>query len=114
MSGKNIFIGFIIVIILLIIILFTFQIQQYNFYKQFETTKQVQDWVIKNIKNQKGEIGNRYFGVQSRYRNKGFPILVQIFSQKYFCFDPNVFKNLEESYKFENPSPPVEKPLIKN
>ncbi len=51
MFGKNIFIGFIVVIILLIIILFTFQIQQYNFYKQFETTKQVQDWVIENIKN---------------------------------------------------------------
>ena len=71
-------------------------------------------FAIKNIKNQKGEIGNRYFRVESRYRNRGFPILVQIFSQKYLCFQPNGFMNLEESSKFENPSPGVEKPLIKN
>lgn len=176
MSGKNIFIGASIVIILLIISFFAFQIQQYNFYKQFATTNQLQDWIIsgvknkdrakvrvpycieqkignstlessferfwndiitedwsqveiksadknasqknytfavKNIKNQKGEIGNRYFGMQSRYKNRGFPILVQIFSQEYTCFDPNGFKNLEESYKFENPIPGVQKPEIK-
>jgi hypothetical protein len=70
-------------------------------------------FAIKNIKNQKGEIGNRYFTVESRYKNRGFPILVQIFSQKYLCFQPNSFMNLDESYKWENPNPGVEKPEIK-
>ena len=179
MSGKNIFIGASIITILLIVSFFTLQIQQYNFYKQFATTKQVQDWVInkikikdkksiyavycidpmpnmddynkylnssfqvfwndlmtedwsqitiqnvnyndlqinytfavKNIKNQKGEIGNRYFGMQPRYRNRftHLPIISDVFVQKYFCFASNRFQNPEESYKWENPSPGVQKP----
>ena len=180
MSGKNIFIGASIVIILLIISFFTLQIQQYNFYKQFATTKQVQDWVInkiktkdkesvyavycvdpmdvdydiyeksrrnlfeifwndltkedwsqttiqnvgnndlqrnytfavKNIKNQKGEIGNRHFEYQNRYNNRFsyLPLISDVFVQEYFCFVSNRFQNLEESYKFENPSPGVQKP----
>ena len=73
-------------------------------------------FAIKNIKNQKGEVGNRYFAVESRYRNRFtyLHIISDVFTQKYTCFDPNGFMNLKESSKFENPSPGVEKPLIKN
>ncbi len=72
-------------------------------------------FAVKNIKNQKGEIGNRYFGMQPRYRNRFtyLPIISDVFTQQYSCFEPNSFMNLEESYKFENLNPSVEKPEIK-
>lgn len=70
-------------------------------------------FAIKNIKNQKGEIGSRYFGMQPRYRNRQIPLIAEYFSQEYKCFEPNSFINLAGSYKWENPSANIEKPEIK-
>lgn len=51
MFGKNIFIGFIVVIILSVVILVIYQFQQAKLYDNFATTEKLVDWVISGVRN---------------------------------------------------------------